>query len=294
MPKGEFIVQLVFSVLITLIIVILYISVPFIAFGKGKTKEYLSNHKATFIVYFLLRLLVTFTMIRSIYQKNYYDTFLCLVTLALFMAPMFIENRLKIELPTVFEIIVLFFIFNAEILGEIGSYYTRFKGWDTALHTINGFLCAAVGFSLFDMLNKEIDVPVKLSPFYLSLMAFCFSMTIGILWEFIEFSADMLFMKDMQKDFLVSRFGSVFINSEGLNDVVLIKDIVSTTIHTANGSIITIEGGYLDIGIIDTMKDLLVNFIGAVVFSIPGYFLYKYPESHNLIKKFMIKVPKKN
>lgn len=282
--------QYIISILITLVIVALYVMLPFKIFGNGKTKEYLKNHRATFVVYFMLRLLVTFTMIRSLYQANYYNAFLCLLTLILFIAPMFIENKLKIELPTVFEIIVLFFIFNAEILGEINSYYTKFQGWDTALHTMNGFLCAAVGFSLFDMLNREIDIPVKLSPFYLSLMAFCFSMTVGVLWEFGEFGADMLFMKDMQKDFVVRSFGTVYLNPDGLNEVVQVKNILNTTITTAEGQVFTINGGYLDIGIIDTMKDLLVNFIGAFAFSIPGYFLIKNPESNNIAKKFMIKV----
>ena len=31
----------------------------------------------------------------------------------------------------------------------------------------------------------------------------------------------------------------------------------------------------LDIGLLDTMKDLFVNFIGAVVFSVIGYFYVK-------------------
>ena len=34
-------------------------------------------------------------------------------------------------------------------------------------------------------------------------------------------------------------------------------------------------GGYLDIGLLDTMNDLFVNFIGAVVFSVIGYFYVK-------------------
>ena len=37
-----------------------------------------------------------------------------------------------------------------------------------------------------------------------------------------------------------------------------------------------LTGGYLDIGIVDTMKDLMVNFVGAVVFSVIGILYLKH------------------
>ena len=286
--------QYLISLLITIIIVIIYIQTPFKVYGKGKTKQYIKEHRFTFIVYFVLRLLVTFTMIRSIYQENYFNAFLCVLTLILFIMPMALENTLKIELPSIFEIIILLFIFSAEILGEINSFYTLHNGWDTILHTMNGFLCAAIGFALFDMLNRELSDKIKLSPFYLSLMAFCFSMTIGVLWEFIEFGVDYFFVVDMQKDFVINSFGSVYFDENSLNNVVRVKDILSTVITTKDGSIYTIENGYLDIGIIDTMKDLLVNFIGALFFSISGYFLKKYESRLNIARLFSIKVIDEN
>ena len=286
--------QYLISFLITLAVIIIYVQVPLRVFGKGKSKIYIREHRLTFLVYFVLRLLVTFTMIRSIYQENYYNAFLCLVTLMLFAAPMFIENKLLIEFPTVFEITILIFIFSAEILGEIESYYTLHQGWDTALHTLNGFLCAAVGFSLFDMLNRELSSKISLSPFYLALVAFCFSMTIGVLWEFAEFAADRILLLDAQKDFTVTSFGTVYFDPDGLNQVLQIKDITSTLISTADGSVYRIDGGYLDIGIIDTMKDLLVNLIGAAVYSISGYFLKKNEHGINFAEKFVIRVLHKN
>ena len=76
------------------------------------------------------------------------------------------------------------------------------------LHTINGFLCAAIGFSLFNILNRG-SKSMQLSPFYLAIVAFCFSMTVGVIWEFIEFTFDQVFLLDMQKDFIVSNIGSV-------------------------------------------------------------------------------------
>ena len=83
---------------------------------------------------------------------------------------------------------MLLFIFSAEILGEISSFYVLFPFWDTTLHTLNGFLAAAIGFSLVDLLNRSDRVKFDLSPLFLSITAFCFSMTIGVLWEFFEFA----------------------------------------------------------------------------------------------------------
>ena len=103
----------------------------------------------------------------------------------LLFAPLFIQNKFAITLPSGLEITIYFFIFAAEILGEINNFYGIIPYWDTILHTINGFLAAAVGFSLIDLLNKN-SKNVNLSPFYLCLVAFCFSMTIGVLWEFFN------------------------------------------------------------------------------------------------------------
>lgn len=185
-----------------------------------------------------------------------------------------------VEIPTVFEAAIYIFIFAAEILGEIDAFYTTIPGWDTMLHTINGFLAAAVGFSMVDLLNRHSKL-VDLSPFYVAMAAFCFSMTIGVVWEFIECAADLFFGQDMQKDFIVQSFQSVTLDPTNSQKIVAVKNITDTVIHTADGKTYTIQGGYLDIGILDTMKDLFVNFIGALVFSTLGYFYVKRREKLN-------------
>ena len=101
-------------------------------------------------------------------------------------------------------------------------------------------------------------------------------MTIGVLWEFFECTMDQLFLLDMQKDTIVHSIGSVMLDPEGGNNPVAIHNITDVIVVTADGSQIPLGlGGYLDIGILDTMKDLFVNFIGAVVFSFIGYFYVK-------------------
>ena len=248
---------------------------------------YRSNRKM-FIFYSVLRTMVFLTMIRSIVTGNYENVWICLLSLALFLLPGLLEDTLKIEIPPLFEGIIFGFIFAAEILGEIDHYYVRFPGWDTILHTMNGFLCAAIGFSMVYVLNRSRK-EISLSPFYLTLVAFCFSMTIGVMWEFFECGMDMFFSMDMQKDFIVRSFSSVTLDTANSGTRVLVKDIIDTVTHTGSGTDFTVEGGYLDIGILDTMKDLFVNLIGAVVFSVIGYFTLRNEKPSKITDKLTIK-----
>ena len=146
------------------------------------------------------------------------------------------------------------------------------------LHTLNGFLCAAIGFSLVDLLNRT-SKRIQLSPIYLSVVAFCFSMTIGVCWEFVEFFFDSMFYLDMQKDFVIQKIGSIYFDPAHSQVPVQVSGITRTILETASGKTYVVDGGYLDIGLIDTMKDLFVNFIGAIVFSVIGYLDAKF---HNL------------
>lgn len=226
-------------------------------------------------VYIVLRLLVILVMVAQFFNGNFENVFLCVLTLILFLLPTIFEKSLQIDLPNALEIIILLFIFAAEILGEIRAFYTTFAYWDTMLHTINGFLCAAIGFSLVDMCNRHKRVSLSLSPVYMAIAAFCFSMTIGVLWEFFECTMDQFFLLDMQKDTVVNVISSVNLDPTGGNTPIAIKGITDVIVVCGEEQIPLGVGGYLDIGILDTMKDLWVNFIGAVVFSIVGYFYVK-------------------
>ena len=236
----------------------------------------LRRKRTVAVVYFTLRILVIAVMVAQFFNGDFESVFLCALTLVLFLLPTVFERALMIDLPNTLEIVIMLFIFAAEILGEISSFYTTFKGWDTILHTINGFLCAAIGFALVDMLNRTEKFSLSLSPVFMSIVAFCFSMTIGVLWEFFECGMDQLMMLDMQKDAVVNSISSVMLDPSGLHNRVMIQDIVDTIVVTGDGQQISLGlGGYLDIGLLDTMKDLFVNFIGAVVFSVIGYFYVK-------------------
>ena len=251
---------------------------------KKELRENIKKNKKFFILYMVLRGLVILVMVAQFLNKNYENVFLCLLTLLLFCIPSVVELRLSIDIPDVLEAIIYMFIFAAEILGEINKYYLIFPQWDTILHTLNGFLAAAIGFSLVNLLNKSQRFTFQLSPVFLAVVAFCFSMTIGVVWEFFEYFMDMNFGLDMQKDTVVHAISSVMLNPTGANRPEAIRGITSVVV---NGQELGL-GGYLDIGLIDTMNDLLVNFVGAFTFSVIGYFSLKHKGKKNRLVENLV------
>lgn len=242
------------------------------------------EHRSSLAVYLILRTLVILVLVRQIMMQNYENIFVCLLTLLLLLVPSFVQLTFKVELPIFLEILILVFIYAAEILGEIDNYYFSIPYWDTILHTINGFVCAAVGFSMVSLLNKSEKIQFFVSPLFLAIVSFTFSMTIGVLWEFFEFSMDQLFAMDTQKDTLITS-----IHSAGVDEI--LPPFEENDIHevTVNGKVIS-DQGYIDIGLIDTMEDLFVNFVGATTFSLFSYFYARNKERFTFLQNF---IPKK-
>ncbi len=251
--------------------------------GKYKTRD--------ITVYIVLRTLVILVLIFQIINKNYENVFLCVLTLILLLIPLWIDRKLNIKIPTFLEITIFLFIFASEILGEVAKFYVYFKYWDTILHTINGFLAAAIGFSLIDILNRSERFHLQLAPVFVAMIAFCFSMTIGVLWEFLESGFDTFLKLDMQKDEIVTSVSSVSLDETKSNKPVVLKNIDKTVIYSENkdGNMVktVVDGGYLDIGLNDTMNDLFVNFLGAYSFSIIGWLYIKNRDKYKFAENFM-------
>ena len=194
-------------------------------------------------VYWVLRFIVIVSLVLSCIRKDYESAWVCVLVLVLYMLPRIVQQNFHIELPSALEIIILVLIFAGEILGELRSYFIYFPHWDTLLHTTSGFVSAAFGYS----------------------------MTVGVIWEFFEFGMDNFFHMDMQKDTVIHAFSSVNLDPTASNIPVRVEDITDVAV---NGTSLGL-GGYLDIGLYDTMEDLFVNFIGALTFSVIGYFSAK-------------------
>ena len=252
------------------------------AFRKAMDKE-LREHRSSFIVFSILRILVLAVLVRQIMLASYESAFFCVLTLLLLYVPSWVQVKLRIELPPPLEITILCFIFAAEILGEVNAFYVVVPNWDTMLHTLNGFLAAAVGFSMVILLNDDERLTFHLSPFFLALVAFCFSMTIGVLWEFFEFGMDAAFGLDMQKDTVVTSISSTLLDPTGSQRPERIDGIQTVEV---NGQELGL-GGYLDIGLLDTMSDLFVNFIGALAFSVIGYRYLKSKGEGRFVRRFV-------
>lgn len=246
--------------------------------------------KKTVVVYVVFRAIAVFMLINQIPMQRWGDAILLVLTLALFAIPFLVERVFKIEIPNLLELIIISFVFSSTILGELSDFYGYFKIWDTALHTLNGFLAAGVGFSLVYLLNKNAE-GMNLTPLFLAIVTFCFSMTVGVMWEFIEYSADRWMNFDMQKDRIVQQVNTVSIDKEN-NAVHNIRNIQRTVIESEDNSGDVIEtvitGGYLDIGLIDTMKDLFVNLLGAIVFSVFGYLYARHDrKKYRFVRNFI-------
>lgn len=235
-------------------------------------------------MYVVIRALTAAVLIHSLVRGQWENAVTCLMTLGLLMIPSFLERRLKIGLPGAMEILMVVFVFAANVLGEISSFYEKMPLLDSALHTVNGFICAGVGFGLIDILNRDKRISMNLSPLFVVLFSFCFSMTAGTVWEFFEFTMDALFGKDMQKDTVINSVHSHLLARNG--GAFEIGSIRETAV---NGQKLGING-YLDVGLIDTVKDLLVNFAGAAVFNTAGYFYLTGRKKHTrFIRSFIPK-----
>lgn len=253
------------------------------------------NKRINLVVYLVLRFFVILCMVDQGFRGNWNNVVLCLATLILFIMPSILSKKFKVDLSNTLEIIVYLFIFSSTILGEIQNFYGVFAHWDTMLHTLNGFLCAAIGFSLVDILNNHDNFHITMTPGFVALVAFSFSMTVGVMWEFGEFAVDRYLVKDMQKDRIVNRISSVKINENNENEPIIIEDINKIEIYSNNNKdIYTIEGGYLELGLIDTMKDLFVNFIGAIIYSILGYLYIKNRDEYKFAERFIPRLKKSN
>lgn len=161
----------------------------------------------------------------------------CLVGAIVIFLPKKVEDRFRVQIPNLIEIVYFIFLFCAIYLGEVRNFYYRIPYWDVVLHGFSAMMLGALGFILVDYLSGSEHLNLQLSPFFVSFFAFCFSVTCGTLWEVYEFLADGILRTNMQK----------FITAEG--DILI---------------------GRAALG--DTMKDIIVDILGSLLIVMIGYF----------------------
>lgn len=212
------------------------------------------------------------TVILLFIFKGYTRLPLAIGTLFLLFAPMLIERIFKCKLVLPLYIYTLFYAIGP-MLGQTYNLYYLTNWWDKLLHISGGVLFAVCGVYICKKLLKTHHNQLILT----AVFALCFSMAISMAWEFVEFSADMLLNTDMQDDTIVSKINS-YSFGKAIGEVGRLDNVHSVTI---NGKALPFEG-YLDIGLIDTMADMILETLGAVVLVLV-YIVDK--GKHSLIKE---------
>lgn len=219
--------------------------------------------------FYLFYFLTFLCLIYGFCVENHRMMFISLLTFFLFLLCLFIERIFKVRFPFLLRFFIFFFIFLAEIFGEVFNFYSTVSFWDNFLHFLSGIITSCFGFSLVYVFLERC-VKVK-NLFLISfLFIFCFSISIGVFWEFTEFGFDKYFGFDMQKDTYIDEFNTVSMD----NDDVVVSRIsgIDRTLIYVRGSVIILDDGYLDIGLIDTMEDLFMNVMSAFVVSLCASF----------------------
>jgi uncharacterized membrane protein YjdF len=162
-----------------------------------------------------------------------------LLTIVLFAWPLLLKEKKRLSFPPEFLIVIYTFIFASMFLGEVQHFYYRYGFWDVIVHFTSAPFFGYTGFLMVYAMNHDRNVHSRLSPFMISLYAFCFSMLIGVVWELFEYGVDALLGGDMQK-------------ARHLEYLY----------------------GYFDtrLGLLDTMQDLVVDALGALTVSGLGYY----------------------
>lgn len=179
----------------------------------------------------------------------------CILGIIAMLLPGMLEKKLKIAIPSNMLILYTIFLYSAIYLGEVRSFYYNISHWDNILHTFSGAMIGALGFSIVTLLNNTEKVPINLSPIFVALFSFCFAVTLGVVWEFYEFIFDGLLGLNMQK--------------------------------------FALENGIELVGraaLVDTMIDLFVDTVGALIMSIIGYISLKY--NKGWIEKLQVRIRK--
>lgn len=197
-------------------------------------------------------LLAIGTIVFLVVSKQYRRLPLAFGTLGLVLLPAIMEKLFRCRLCLSVYIFALLYAVGP-MMGQCWNFYYTISWWDKLLHISGGVMFAIVGAYFFELLTKRKDHFIGAAIF-----ALCFSMAIAALWEFIEFGADRFLGMDMQDDILVTHLTS-YLLGEGIGVTGSIENIQSVVVNGAQ------LPGYIDIGLTDSMLDMMLESLGALV-----------------------------
>lgn len=174
-------------------------------------------------------------------------------TVLFVLLPGILERLLRCKINTLIYVFAVIYTLGP-MMGHCWKFYYVFLSWDKLLHICAGVLFVILGVYLFQRLSQA-----KTNYLSAVIFALCFSMAISMVWEFIEYGADCIFGTDMQDDRVVRSITSYLLGTEkGVTGS--ISGIRSVAI---DGTPLPLEG-YIDIGLHDTMLDMLLESGGAL------------------------------
>jgi len=221
-------------------------------------------NKSSDIIFVLLFLLTLISSIISLVNKDYRNSIIAIITIIIISIPYLLERKRKLKFSHIFKILIYFFIFSNSILGEVYHFYIDYKYGDFILHMAGGFIFTSIGLSL--ICKYKINFLIVL------ILTLSFSMTVSLTWEFVEYTSDKIFYTDTQKDTLIKDIASVSIDNVKNYKEEKVLEIEETILYGKNKEVLkVINGGYLDIGLSDTMSDLFANFLGVFIFWVINY-----------------------
>jgi len=243
--------------------------------------------KTTMSVYLVIKILIILLLLKIITSNEFSSILLCIVVFFLLDLPFYLSKKLKIKIPNGLMIYSFIYLFFTQILGEVCHFYQLVPHWDSFVHFLNGFLSSSIGFSLIMLLNSR-RMMFKLSTLFVIITTICFASTVGLTWEILEYIADSVLKIDSQNDFYISEINTITLDPKKEGNIISIKNISYTILYDKNDNQLIKLDGYLDIGLNDTMKDLIVNTLGTITFIIFEYLYIINNKKYHYMKNFII------
>ncbi len=218
-------------------------------------KKYgLSVYKVSIIAAGLLFCIISMAI--TLFRGETKNILYILSTVMLLFGPVIVGNWMKFSInPAMFTFVMFYAI--TPLLGSMYKLYYLTSWWDDLLHFSGGVVFAILGIFAAKFLNRKN----KNSLIMCAVFGFCFSLTLAVLWEFFEYGMDTFFGRDMQVDTIVTYINSYLLGNEaGVQGS--IENIHSVVV---NGQVLE---GYIDIGLIDTMNDMLLECLGALIYCV--------------------------
>ena len=186
-----------------------------------------------------------------------FSYFYCLATVAFVALPLIMSVLFRWKMNLFFYLLFTFYTIGP-LLGAVYNFYYLTSWWDILLHLLAGTVFAVVGGQLAYVLNRNRET----SYLFAALFGVLLSISIAVVWEIFEYSSDVFLHSDMQADTIIEAIYTKINRTDGLADVY--EGITETVV---NGQSLGING-YLDIGLIDTMHDMIIETVGALIFPI--------------------------